>query len=95
MNIKELAAKQGNVNIDSVEVIDKSPIREFSKFGKAGKVCNVTIKDESGHVQLTLWNEQAEAIEVGDKLKLTDCFVGEWRGELQVTTGKNGSIDKI
>ena len=34
-------------------------------------------------------------IDVGDKIKLVDCFVGEWQGEKQVTTGRNGTIEKL
>ncbi len=95
MNISELQLRQGGVNIDSVEIIEKSPVREFAKFGKTGKVCNAVVKDESGSVQLTLWNEDVDAYAVGDKLKLTDCYVGEWQGEPQITTGKNGTIEKL
>jgi len=95
MNIAELEVRQGGVNLNKVEVIEKTPVREFSKFGKSGKVCNVVIKDESGNVQLTLWNEMVDSVEVGDYLKLVDCYVGEWQGAKQLTTGKNGTIEKI
>lgn len=95
MNISELQVKQNDVNIDSVEIIDKAEPRTFQKFGKEGKVCNVTIKDDTGSVQLTLWNEDVDKYAVGDKIKLTDCFVNEWQGEKQVTTGRNGSIEKL
>lgn len=94
MNISELQIKQGNVNLDGVEITDKTPVREFSKFGKPGRVCNVTVKDDSGSVQLTLWNEQVDEFNVGDKLNLKDCFVGEWQGEKQLTTGRNGTVEK-
>jgi ssDNA-binding replication factor A large subunit len=95
MNIAELKVKQGGVNLEGVEVIEKSPVREFAKFGRAGKVCNVVIKDGSGTVQLTLWNDDVDKYDVGDKLKIVDCFVGEWQGEKQVTTGRNGTIEKL
>lgn len=94
MKIIELKLRQGGVDLEGVEITEKSPVREFAKFGKAGKVCNVTIKDDSGNVQLTLWDEDVDKYEVGDKLSLNDCYVGEWQGELQVTTGKKGKIEK-
>jgi len=95
MKISELQLRQGNVELAEVEVTDKTPVREFQKFGKPGRVCNVTIKDDSGTVQLTLWNEQVDQIDVGDKLTLKDCFVGEWQGEKQVTTGRAGTVEKL
>jgi replication factor A1 len=95
LNIAELRIKQGGVNIDEAEIIEKTPVREFQKFGKSGKVCNIVIKDETGNVQLTLWNDDVEKFSVGDKIKLTDCYVGEWQGEKQLTTGKNGTLEKV
>lgn len=95
MKISELQVKQKDVNIDEAEITEKTPVREFQKFGKQGKVCNVVIKDDSGTVQLTLWNEDVDKYDVGDKVKMTDCFVGEWQGEKQVTTGRNGKVEKL
>lgn len=47
MKISELQPKQGNVELKA-EIVDISPVREFQKFGKAGRVANATIKDDSG-----------------------------------------------
>lgn len=95
MQIAELQPKQGNVNLDEVEVTEISPIREFSKFGKAGRVCNATIKDASGSMALTLWNEQIDQVKVGSKLRITDGFVNEWQGVKQLTTGRRGTLEVL
>tara|TARA_Y100000310_G_scaffold147251_1_gene146517 strand:- start:4892 stop:5329 length:438 start_codon:yes stop_codon:yes gene_type:complete len=92
MAIKDLQARQGNVEI-LAEIIDKGDIREFEKFGKSGRVCNAKIKDESGEVQLTLWNEQIDQVEVGDKVHITNGWVSEFQGELQLSTGKFGKME--
>lgn len=94
MNINELEPKQGNVDVIA-EVTDKDSIREFEKFGKTGKVCNATIKDESGSIKLTLWNEQIDTVNVGDKLHVTNGYVNEWQGEKQLTTGKFGKLEVL
>ncbi len=94
MKVKELRPRQGKVDI-TVEVVDKGEIREFDKFGKKGKVANVQVRDDSGEIRLTLWNEDAERIKVGDKLKLTNCFVNEFQGEKQLTAGRLGKIEVI
>jgi len=95
VKIADLKVRQSDVNIDEAEVTEKTPVREFQKFGRAGRVCNVVIKDDSGSVQLTLWNEDVDKYDVGDKVKITDGFVGEWQGEKQVTAGKKGTIEKL
>ena len=91
MNIKDLMARMGKVDLEA-SVVDKSEAREFNKFGKAGRVCNAKIKDASGSVVLTLWNEQIDIVHVGDKIKITNGYVGEWQGELQLSTGKFGAL---
>jgi replication factor A1 len=92
MEIKDLKPKQGNVELVA-EVIDKGDIREFEKFGKQGRVCNARIKDASGEIALTLWNEQIDQVNVGDTIKITNGYVNEWQGEMQVTTGKFGKLE--
>ncbi len=94
MNIKDLKAREGNVEIIA-EVIEKSPVRTFDKFGKKGTVCNAKIKDSTDTITLTLWNEDVEKVNVGDKIKLTNGYVGEWQGERQLSAGKFGKIEVI
>jgi replication factor A1 len=94
MAIKDLQARQGKVEI-TVEVIDKADIKEFSKFGKAGRVCNAKVKDESGEITLTLWNEDIDKVNVGDKIKISNGYVSEWQGELQLSTGRFGKMEVV
>lgn len=92
--ISDIKPKQGDVEVIA-EITELNEPREFSKFGKAGRVCSGKIKDESGMCQLTLWNEQIDMFKVGDKIHLKNGYANEWQGELQLTTGRNGSIEKV
>jgi len=94
MPIKDLQARQGKVDI-VVEVVDKGEVREFQKFGKAGRVCNAAVKDETGEIKLTLWNEQIDQVNKGDKVRITNGYVSEFQGEKQLTTGKFGQLEVI
>ena len=92
--IKDLKAREGNVDV-VVEVVSKEEPREFEKFGKTGKVCNAVIKDESGETKLTLWNDDIDKVNIGDKLHITNGYVNEWQGDLQLTTGKFGKLEVV
>lgn len=92
MAIEDLKPRQGKVELVA-EVVDMGEIRSFEKFGKSGKVCNATIRDATGEVRLTLWNEQIDMLKVGDKIKITNGYVNEWQGEKQLTTGKFGKLE--
>ena len=92
MLINELQPGPANGEIIAV-VSEKSNIREFDKFGKKGRVCNAILEDESGRITLTLWNDEIESLNVGDKVKLSNGWVSEFRGEKQISTGKFGQIE--
>ena len=94
MAIKDLQARQGQVDLIA-EVTEKGDIREFDKFGKKGRVCNAKIKDATGDVKLTLWNEQIDQIKVGDKVHIINGWVAEWQGEKQLSTGKFGQLEVV
>ena len=94
MQIKDLKPKQGNVDV-TVDVIDVGETREFQKFGKPGRVATAVAKDETGDVKLTLWNEDIDKIKAGDKVHLTNGYVNEWQGEIQLTTGRMGKLEVV
>lgn len=94
MEIKELKVRQGNVEVIA-SVIEKSEPRTFDKQGNTGRVCKAIIKDDSGSITLTLWNDEIDKISIGDKIKITNGYVGEWQGELQLSAGKFGKIDIV
>jgi len=91
MEVKDLQPKQGKVDI-TLDVTEKGDVREFNKFGTAGRVCNATAKDATGTIQLTLWNEQIDQVNVGSKVKITNGYVNEFQGDKQLTTGKFGEL---
>jgi replication factor A1 len=94
MFIKDLQARQTNVDVEG-EVLEVSDVREFSKFGKQGRVASAFIKDGTGKVKLSLWNEQIEKVQAGDTVKVQKGYVSEFQGELQLTTGKFGTLEVI
>ena len=91
MNVNEL---QPNKPVDSLEaeVVQIDEPREFTNFRGSGRVASAKIKDETGETKLTLWNDQIEQIEVGNKILIENGWVKEYRGELQISTGKFGKI---
>jgi replication factor A1 len=94
MEIKEVKPNS-NATLDEVDVVSKGDVREFERFGKPGRVCNCVIKDDSGELELTLWNDEIDTIEAGEKIKITDGWVKEWNGKLQISMGKNGKVEKL
>lgn len=94
MEIKDLQANQGKVDL-VVEVVNKEEPRTFEKFGKSGRVCSAKVKDDSGEVKITLWNEDVEKVSVGDKIHVENGWCSEYQGEKQVSAGKFGKIEVV
>ncbi len=94
MAAKDLQPRQGKVDI-TLDVVEKGEIRSFNKFGKEGRVCNATGRDETGTVKVSLWNDEIEKVNVGDKIKITNGYVNEWQGELQLSAGKFGKLEVV
>jgi len=94
MKIAQLQPRQTNVDVEGT-IKDIGEPRTFEKFGKSGKVANAILKDESGQVKLSLWNEQCDQVKTGDKVRVAKGYVGEWQGELQLTTGKFGTLEVV
>jgi len=94
MEVKDLKPKLGKVEI-SLEITEKSEAKEFSKFGSVGRVCNAKGKDSTGEIAVTLWNEQVDQVNIGDLIKITNGYVSEYQGEMQLSTGKFGQLEIV
>lgn len=96
MEIKELKPRS---NVEKIElvVVEKEESRGFiSQFGVKGKVCNCVAKDNAGgHIGLTLWNDEIDLVEINDKVKITNGWVKEWNGNLELSAGKFGKLEVL
>jgi len=94
MKINELKPRMGNIDVE-VEVVSVGEAREFEKYGKAGKVATAKVKDDTGEIDLSLWNDDCDKIKEGSKVKISNGYVSEWQGNLQLTSGKFGTLEIV
>jgi replication factor A1 len=93
VKISEIRDGDRKIYIEA-EVVRKSKTREVhSKYSNAiYRVADATLKDESGTITLTLWNEQVNSVRVGDRVKVENGYTRTFRGELQLNSGKYGTL---
>src|SRR3989338_295185 len=94
MNISELRIGSDKVDLEA-DVTEVTEVREFNKFGRELKVATATLQDDSGTIKMALWNQDAEKVKQGDRIKVTNGYVKEFQGEKQLTTGKFGKLEIV
>ncbi|MEM2904251.1 MAG: OB-fold nucleic acid binding domain-containing protein [Candidatus Bathyarchaeia archaeon] len=92
MNISELKDGMRSVNVQG-RVTSISSVRNVvTRSGQPGRVATAELVDDSGTVKLTLWNENIDAVAVGDTVQIENGYVTSFRGETQLNVGRYGKI---
>ena len=94
MQIKDLQPRQGKVELTAT-VIEKKESRDIATANFSGKVCDAKLQDETGTIKFTLWNDQVTLVNVGDTIKISNGYVSEYQGEMQLSTGKFGKLEVV
>jgi hypothetical protein len=83
-SIRELKIGMKGIKLTGkVTEISKSN-QVFSRLGEPNKVANAKLADETGFIQLALWNQQIEKVAPGDLVQVENAYVAHFRGELQL-----------
>ncbi len=96
MKVKELRP-ESKVDVIELTVREKGTARDFSsRTGSTGKVCDAkAVDDEGSEVSISLWNEEIERVQANDRIRITNGWVREWRGNMQVSAGRFGKLDVL
>jgi len=74
------------------KILEISEPREVvTRFG-AAHVATAVIGDESGKINLTLWNEQIDSVAVNNTIEIENGYVTEFRGTKQLNIGRYGTL---
>jgi replication factor A1 len=93
--ISELKPGMGNADIEAEVIAIDEPREVVTRFGRKTRVANATIRDDSGDVTLTLWGDEIERIAIGDKIKIENGWISEFKGNLQISAGKYGKLTVV
>lgn len=93
MKINEIQDGARSVNVEA-NVIAKSDVREVkSRYtSETYRVADATLEDETGTIKLTLWNEDIDRVRVDDRVKIENGYTKSFRGEVQLNSGKYGTL---
>src|SRR2546429_9673867 len=82
MKVKELRP-ESKVDVIELTIRQKGEARDFSsRGGSTGKVADAkAVDDEGTEVSVSLWNEGIERVQANDRIRITNGWVREWRGD--------------
>jgi replication factor A1 len=93
--IGDLRAGMKKVNVIAEVLETSKPSKVHTQFRDNALVSNAVIGDETGKIMLCLWDQQVNAVSVGDNIEVTNAHVAMFKGDRQLRLGKNGKIKKL
>ena len=101
ISIRNIIAGPNDVTV-SGRIVSIYPSQTFKRgFEKEGKIARLVLSDETGEVNVVLWNEKANLVErgilkKGQKIRVLHGYVRESsRGGVELHIGKNGKIEVL
>jgi replication factor A1 len=83
------------INVIAEVLQTSEPSKVHTQFRDNALVSNAWIGDETGKVMLCLWDQQVNAVSMGDYIEVRNAHVASFKGEKQLRLGKNGTITKL
>jgi replication factor A1 len=95
VKIKDIDAGVKWVNLIARVIGKSNPRNLLSRFGDPLALSIATISDGTGSMRLPLWNAQIDRVSIGDTVQIENGRVRAFRGELQVSVGRNSKLEVI
>jgi replication factor A1 len=96
MNIDDLTVESEDVELEATITDIKTPRAVSSKYGQK-RITLATLEDDTGEIQVTLWEEQIDAVRghEGSQVRISGAYTRDWVGELQLNIPREGTIDIV
>ena len=95
MKISELKAGMRNLSVTGKIESVGEPRTVNLKSGGTNTVADAVISDESGSMKLSLWGDDINKIQPGDRVSIENGYVNTFKGENSISVGKFGKLTKI
>jgi len=93
--IKDLRVGMKRISIKAHVLKVSQPRVVATRFGLYSSVTNVLVTDQTGAIQLPLWNKQPGEISVGDRIQVENANVFAFRGVRQLKVGRSGKVTVV
>jgi len=101
-NFEGVNSKIGDLKVGMKKVSLKAEVLEipkskivYTRYGTTACVSNALIRDETGSMKMSLWNQQINTVHKGDVIDVKNGTVTWFSGERQLRLGRSGSLSVI
>ena len=98
-NFEGVNSKIGDLKVGMKKVSLKAEVLEipkskivYTRYGTTACVSNALIRDETGSMKMSLWNQQINTVHKGDVIDVKNGTVAWFSGERQLRLGRSGSL---
>ena len=94
MKINEIKRGMSGISVEGKIADISEPRRVNTRYGPRS-VADATLEDETGSIKLSLWEERINAVNIGDKVRISNAYVTEFRNQLQLNIPRSGKLEII
>jgi len=91
MKIKDIRESSSNIELKAKVVMKSKEQIVNTKYGIA-KAANCIIEDDTGKINLVLWNKQIDKIKEGNLIYIKRGILKKYNGNLYLSVPKNGVL---
>lgn len=92
--ISDLTADSKEIEVEATVVEVQDPRTVNTRFGPK-QVATAIIEDESGRINLSLWEDQIKKVKEAKKITLSGGYITVWNKVLQLNVGRGGKIEVV
>jgi len=91
-SINELRTGMNHVNLKAKILEVTKPKRVVTRYGNHAALAKALIADETGTINICLWNGQIGSVSAGAIIQVENAQVSVFRGEKHMTLGRKGTL---
>jgi len=93
--IEEAIQMRNKIDVEAQVTGAKDERAVNLKDGSTTRVRDVTIKDDSGEMPLTLWGDDIDRVKVGDTVRVGNGYTNAFKGNISLAKGKYGTLEVV
>lgn len=94
MKISEVTIETKDVEVEATVIEVGEPRTVNTRFGPKN-VATAVIEDDSGRINLSLWEDQIATVTSAKKIKVSGAYVTEWQNKMQLNLSKQATLEVV